>query len=102
MGRAWWRMAKADIRTGVRREPIMIDGWPTRGEVVLITKDNHQIPLRVADVYIIRDAGCAFVTGYVPGDDRPRTGLAYFGQFTVLANCPRCLGTWQSCTCSFT
>lgn len=97
-----WRMDGANLGTRAQRErPTMIDGWPQRGETVLVVKNGQSVPLLVADTYVIEADHCAFVVGYVPGSDRPRVGLVRRDEVAVLANCPRCLRAWHGCACTF-
>jgi hypothetical protein len=77
----------------------VIDGWPGRGDTVLWTGGQRPIPLRVADAYVVEAGGFAYLIAYRPGTDQPRTYYVRRGEVSVLANCPRCLGTWADCNC---
>jgi hypothetical protein len=77
----------------------VIDGWPGRGDTVLWTGGERPVPLRVSDVYVVEAGGFAYLIAYIPGSSQPHTYLLRRGQVSVLANCPRCLGTWKDCIC---
>lgn len=77
----------------------MIGGWPGRGDIVLWTGGERPIPLRVSDAYVVEAGAFAFLIAYRPGCDQPHTYFVRRGEISVLANCPRCLGTWADCRC---
>lgn len=95
-----WRMERANVGARAQEEPRLINRWPVRGETVLVLAECHRVPMRVADAFVIEAGACVFLFGYVTGSNVPHSCLVRRCELAVLANCPRCLGTWRSCTCS--
>jgi hypothetical protein len=50
----------------------MLNGWPQRGDTVLLTRGPEPVELRVSDTRVVADT-FAFLKGYAAGSNRQGT-----------------------------